>query len=359
MGRDPVAGEREEDADSAAARAVLREYAVEPRHVVPFGAGLINRTFLVQCADGAAFVLQRVNPIFPAAVHEDIEAVTTHLARKGLTVPRLVRTRAGELCVRARDGTWRLLTRVEGESRAHITRPAEAESAGALLAAFHGALADLDHEFRNPRAGVHDTPRHLARLREAMERHGSDPCLGTVLPLGERILQAAARLPALPRLPDRIVHGDPKISNVLFRTGTDTALCLVDLDTLGRMPLPLEMGDALRSWCNPAGEDSRDGTFSVEMFEAAMRGYAREAAGWIDTREVEAILPATLTICVELAARFCADALDQDYFGWDPARFSSHSEHSEVRAAGQLAVYASLQAQAREVEDTLRTVFAR
>src|SRR5690606_8129471 len=112
---------------------------------------------------------------------------------KGLTVPRLVRTRAGDLCVRARDGTWRLLTRVEGESRARVSRPAEAESAGALLASFHGALGDLAHEFRGRRTGVHDTPRHLLRLRQAMEQHASDPCFGTVLPLAERILQAAGR----------------------------------------------------------------------------------------------------------------------------------------------------------------------
>ena len=38
-------------------------------------------------------MLQRVNPMFGQEVHDDIEAITAHVAGKGLRVPRLVRTR--------------------------------------------------------------------------------------------------------------------------------------------------------------------------------------------------------------------------------------------------------------------------
>ena len=53
------------------------------------------------------------------------------------------------------------------------------------------------------------------------------------------------------------MHGDPKISNLMFARDSDRGLCLIDLDTLGPMPIALELGDALRSWCNPAAEDAR------------------------------------------------------------------------------------------------------
>ena len=43
--------------------------------VRPFGDGLINRTYLVE-GDAGRVVLQRVNPIFPAAIHDNILAVT-------------------------------------------------------------------------------------------------------------------------------------------------------------------------------------------------------------------------------------------------------------------------------------------
>ena len=73
------------------------------------------------------------------------------------------------------------------------------------------------------------------------------------------------------------MHGDPKINNLLFDAATGRALCFIDLDTLGRMPLPLELGDAFRSWCNPAGEDNRQSAFALDLFAAAVDGYAAGA----------------------------------------------------------------------------------
>ena len=57
-------------------------------------------------------------------------------------------------------------------------------------------------------------------------------------------------------------------------------LCLIDLDTLTLMSWPLEMGDALRSWCNPTREDGHAlASFDLELFEAAVQGYRRTAGG--------------------------------------------------------------------------------
>ena len=36
-------------------------------------------------------------------------------------------------------------------------------------------------------------------------------------------------------------------------------------------------------------------------------------------------------------ARFAADALDERYFGWDPARYARRGDHNLARAANQLA----------------------
>lgn len=333
-------------------------YGIEAERIEPLGEGLINRTFLARSRHGEEFVLQRVNPMFGREVHEDIEAITAHVAGKGLRVPRLVRTRDGELCARDDAGLWRLMTRLPGESRPFLRRPAEAESAGEMLARFHAALLDLDHEFHSIRPGVHDTPRHLQRLREALALRRDHPRFSQVEPLAGRILAAGGELPELPAVTPRIVHGDPKINNFLFESRSDRVLCLVDFDTLSRMALPLELGDAFRSWCNPGGEDTTEVRFAPEMMLAGARGYARVAATWITGTEILSIVPATLVICVELAARFCADALNEDFFAWDPGRFGSHSEHSEVRAAGQLALSDSLRSQMPQLARELPAIFA-
>lgn len=318
---------------------VLTAFALDPESCEPAPAGLINRTWYARDAGGQRLVLQRLHPIFPAEINDDIAAVTAHLARKGLSTPRLVRAAGGNWWHRASDGgIWRALTYVDGVTRYAIGSPAQAREAGRVLAEFHRAVADLDYRFKNARLGVHDTPRHLHALRTALKECANHRELVAIAPLAEQVLGLAARLPALPAAGDRIVHGDPKISNIVFSRDSDRAVCMIDLDTFARMPIALELGDALRSWCNPVAEDARTAGFSLLLFTAAVEGYAAAAAGFLTPPEWGAIPGATFTISVELAARFCTDSLREQYFGWDAHRYASASAHNQARTHNQLQV---------------------
>ncbi len=342
----------------ARARRALAAWGLGGAALAPIEVGLINLTYRVE--DGARrSVLQRLNPVFSPRVHEDIAAVTAHLAARGMETPRLEPTLDGALWTETEGEVWRLLSFVEGDTHERLASPAQAEGAGALLGRFHREVADLWYEFVNRRLGVHDTPKHLAHLARALDERADHPRYLAIAPLGEALLAAAESLPALPGAADRVVHGDPKISNLLFFPGRPEARCLIDLDTLARMPVALELGDAFRSWCNPGGEDVAEPRFDLDLFEAALRGYAAGAAGLLEDHEVEAIVPATGTIMVELAARFCADALEERYFGWDPGRFATRGEHCELRARGQLALAASLAAVGQEARGIARRALGR
>ena len=199
----------------------------------------------------------------------------------------------------------------------------------------HATLALLDYELRTSLPVTHDTPRHASHLKNTLKNRLGHVRYATVKPLGEAILVRLEQLPPLPAVAARLVHGDPKISNFIFSGDNREVLCMVDFDTLNRMPVYLELGDALRSWCNPCGEDSTAAYFSMAHCRAALEAYACHAGELLTPDEWSAIPAATLTIYIELAARFCADALNEDYFSWDPDHFTSHSEHSETRARGQ------------------------
>ncbi len=336
---------------------ILAEYGLQLPKLRPLGNGLINQTWMVEVPPSRRYVLQRINDVFSPDVNRDIDLLTRHLEAGGEPTCRLVPTQAGDLWVSHDSGNWRLLTWVDGISHDSIKTPQQASSAGMLLARFHRSVDGLEHEFSTQRPGVHDTPKHLAFLRETLDERTAHPQYSVVAPLGRRILAAAAALPELPGTRDRVVHGDPKINNILFRRDSDEAVCLIDLDTITRMPLPLELGDAMRSWCNPASEDNSYGEFSAALFQDAMAGYAKVARDWIEEHEWRSIVDATHTILVELAARFCADALNEAYFGWNPEQFVSRTEHNQVRAAGQLTVAESLVAQQPHLEKILRAAF--
>ena len=315
-------------------------------------SGLINASWRVETPTGERYILQRVNPLFRATVNDDIDAVTRHLEGKGMLTPRLVRTSGGNLTLVHDGDVWRLLTFISGISRDALEISRQAREAGSLLGRFHLALADLRHTFSSPRLGVHDTARHLGELERVLGSHRDHRCFDTIAPVAERILELASRLPDLPPAEEGIVHGDPKISNFIFDPVTDEAICLVDLDTVAPMQVILELGDAFRSWCNPAGEDTAKTEFSVPFFHAAVGGYTRVAADLLSDDEWRALPAATLTITLELASRFAADALRENYFGWDSARFESAADHNLVRAAGQLCLAESIRAQWESLHDS-------
>ncbi len=335
---------------------VLAAYGLKTARFRSLGKGLINATWLVE-TDDERFVLQCVNPIFPAEVNVDIDVVTRHVAQHGLVTCLIVPTVTGELWARIDHQTWRLLTFIDGVSHDSLTAAVQAESAGTLLSQFHRAVRDLDHVFTSPRLGIHDTARHLTFLRETLNIKSQHPRYGEIFSLATQILKAADELIPYPQTPDRIVHGDPKINNLLFTRDTDVAFSLVDLDTLARMPLPLELGDAMRSWCNPAGEDDHVSEFCPQLFGQSIGGYAEGAREWITAEESAAIVSATETILLELAARFCADALNECYFGWNADKFATRSEHNQERAASQLQVARSLARQRKELEAIVAAVF--
>ena len=153
------------------------------------------------------------------------------------------------------------------------------------------------------------------------------------------------------------MHGDPKISNLLF-AADGGGICLVDLDTLARGPLVPELGDAFRSWCNPGPEDAPEAAFSLPFFAAALAGYATHARAFITAPERSAIVEGTLAIYLELAARFAADALNEAYFGWSPERFASRGDHNLARARNQLAAARDLAGQRTAAEAVVSGQFS-
>ena len=312
--------------------------------IEPVARGLINETFFVT-AGAERFVLQRLNPIFDARIHENIQAVTERLAQAGLMTPRLLPTREGRPWSELDDGAWRLMTHVAGANFDALQSPEQARSAGALVARFHDALDQLPHVFVAMRSGVHDTPRHLATLREALVDHPTHRLHAEVAALAADLFAAIDTLPPLTPEPPRVCHGDLKVSNVMFAgeagEDRDRAVCLIDLDTVGPLPLAYELGDAWRSWCNPSHEDEPEPAFDLTLFQAAWEGYE----GGVGRPSMEAtrrnLLIGVEWITAELSARFAADGLRESYFGFDRSRYPAAGEHNLARARGQWALHRS------------------
>jgi Ser/Thr protein kinase RdoA (MazF antagonist) len=330
------------EASPEAALAAWPDAAGLPLRAVP--QGLVNRTWAV--GEPSRFALQLVHPQFGDAENARIEAAGERLAASGVRSPRLVRTAAGALSAPGPEGRrWRLAGWLPGASFDRLPSLAHARSAGALLGRFHDALAGMPGM---PDSRFHDTDARMADLARALGESRDDAMrrLAEQILVAWRMWRAEEPDPVSPR-PG---HGDPKLSNFLFEGERATAI--LDLDTLGLFRVDDELGDALRSWCNPAGEDAAV-RLDEDAFAAAVGGYLSSARP--EAAERARIVHGFARIALELAARFCADAHDDRYWSWDPAIAPSRKAHNLLRAGRQLDLARLVMARRRRLEEIVRT----
>ena len=323
----------------------LRSWSVDGPVRPSADPGNINRTYEV--GDPPVAILQWVNPIFRPEVNLDIRDACAQLSV--ITTPRLLTTKTGALWTPDPDGGhWRLTTFLPGRTLHKLENETQARSAGAYLGRFHAALRSWNHTFQAPRLGVHDTARHMRFLDETIASHPGHALHAAASQVAAGIAAGWAAWQGTLDLPERIVHGDPKVSNLRF-TG-DTVSGILDLDTIGWLPYAAEMGDAWRSWCNPAAsEDDLDGTrFDVPTFAASLDGWL-STGPVLEEIERRAIVPGIERICLELAARFCADALANAYFREDRVRWPEVGTHCLARARAQLRLAEDVRARSDEL----------
>ncbi len=341
----------------------------------PLGRGLIHGTWNVRYgAPGTAreLVIQRVNTrIFgdPVQLMDNVVRTTEHL-RAGLvreSVPDLgrrclqvVATREGERFHRdPTGGVWRAFDRIRGTVTCErLSGSEQAEAAARAFGSFVRRLADLPppplHETL-PR--FHDFPARLAALGQAecSDRHGRAddvrPELETLTRRSQE-LQRALDEAGFARLPQRVVHHDCKIENLLFDASGHEALCVIDLDTVMSGNLLSDFGELVRSSTNTGAEDEPDlerVDFDRELYAALARGY-RDGLGPLLTDAERRALPLGGPLLTLMnAVRFLTDHLDGDiYFRIE------HPDHNLRRARAQL----RLATRMLQNQDTLRSPFA-
>ena len=154
------------------------------------------------------------------------------------------------------------------------------------------------------------------------------------------------------RLRPRPVHGDPKVDNVMVETGSGRAVGMVDLDTVGAALVHYDIGDCLRSGCNPLGEETEQWervAFEPELCRAILEGYLPLARDFLGEEDYEPIYDAVRLIAFELGLRFFTDYLAGNVY------FKAKSAgHNLARALVQFKLTESIESQERAIRAIVR-----
>jgi len=210
---------------------ILEAFGLKSPRITRITQGLINRTWKVEL-DERTLAIQWLNPIFGPENLEDLEAITRELDSKGMKTPRLVHCADGSAYQKASPGLWRALSWIEGKCFDEVDSEKRAFEAGRILGLFHHALWNFPYSFRSRRPRIHNLQYHLDGLHNALQKYPKHRRLQEISEIASSIFKIGRQLVGEPDVPLRILHGDPKISNILFDE-KDHAICLIDLDSLG------------------------------------------------------------------------------------------------------------------------------
>jgi Ser/Thr protein kinase RdoA (MazF antagonist) len=341
--------------------------------VEEYGNGNVNDTFLVtlDSEEEKYFVLQRINTqvfhrpelimrnmrIFSEHVRERLQSAPLSPGRRWEVVRVLSAENGQDHWIDPSGSFWRALSFIDGaQSFDTIEDLDHGKEVGFALGMFHNLLSDLPSgKLVDTLEGFHITPSYLLHYDEvlAQNRPKKSPEVDYALQFIEErrgwvtVLEKAK---GQGRLGLRPIHGDPKVDNVMIDNSTGQAISIVDLDTVKPGLVHYDIGDCLRSGCNPLGEDPEEWEqvhFDSEICQAILQGYLSLAREFLTENDYEYLYDAIRLISFELGLRFFTDYLAGNvYFK------AKHEEHNLARALVQFKLTESIESQ----ESSIRTI---
>lgn len=319
---------------------VLAAFGLKPAQfdVRPFGSGHINRTYLARDTAGDAhYILQRINTyVFkrPQVIAKNHRLTWEHLSARhpDYVFPRALPTiYDGDLYVEGED-FWRLMPYVENTVTVDkADSPRQAFEAAQQFGRFAKLTSGIDLSAFEPTiVDFHNLSLRARQFDEAVENASDERKVraGDLIDflLGQNRITQHFENVIKPALPDRLMHHDTKINNVLLRDGTFEGVCVIDLDTLMPGKIVSDLGDMVRTYVCPVPEDEPDVArvcVRDDFFAALVQGYLSEVRDALTPLEKEQIFFAGEFMVYMQALRFLADYLNGDVYY--PVKYADHN----------------------------------
>lgn len=319
---------------------VLAAFGLTPADfdVRPFGSGHINKTYLASDkAGGANFILQRINThVFkrPQVIAKNHRLTWEHLSARDpeyLFPKSLPTTFNGDLYIED-DTYWRLMPYVQDTVTVDkADTPGQAFEAARQFGRFAKLTSGIDlGAFEPTIPDFHNLSLRARQFEAAIDNAGAErkaEAAGEIdFLLGQQRITQHFEGVIKPALPDRLMHHDTKINNVLLRQGTFEGVCVIDLDTLMPGKIVSDLGDMVRTYVCPVPEDEPDVSrvcVRDDYFAALVQGYLTEVRGELTELEKEQIYYAGEFMVYMQALRFLADYLNGDVYY--PVKYPQHN----------------------------------
>lgn len=333
------------------------EIVPEDFEVRPITTGFLHRSYSLTCeSNGAKYVFQGLSPIF------DLQAINTNLklfeqaqAESQSFLPEYwqpvryldVSGSKDKIYYDEEGNAWRAMVHVPGEIRifdSFSEVPEDkigevAHSLGEAIAIFDRILTMVPQDrWQEPLPNFHNAAYHYRYLHSILDNkevvlslcHDRSQRVSVdkkfLQNFAERIDLLLAKIEkrkglvsGLDHLGTVITHGDLKINNAVFcqdKSGNWRCVTLIDLDTIQKGGVLDDLGDALRSAGNPAGEQPASldlVKIDLSIVENLIKGYLGKISELFGDKEAARLRKYCLSVYAQFlyvqGIRFFADSL--------------------------------------------------
>jgi Ser/Thr protein kinase RdoA (MazF antagonist) len=326
----------------------------------PFGNGLINRTWVLECPENK-FILQKINDtIFtsPSVIADNIHHLNVFFKTyypDYLFANPVETLQNEEMVFLPGEGYFRVFQFVKGSVTFDIVSNTAIAFEGARQ---FGKFTNLLSGFNIKQLHItlpdfHNLDLRYNQFELALEKGNKnriEECKSSIAFIKEQkyIVDIFNRIQINVNFKKRVTHHDTKISNVLFDKN-GKGLCVIDLDTVMPGYFISDVGDMIRTYLSPVSEEESDLSkidIREDYFQAIMEGYLSEMKDELTTEEKNYFVYAGKFMIYMQAIRFLTDYLNNDiYYG------AKYTDHNLIRGKNQLELLKKLLAKEYILEE--------
>ncbi len=313
---------------------------VSVKNITKLNFGNVNESFVLhQKSADKKFVIQQINSYvfpYPKKIIENLRVISDHIDNrlassnifdgKRWEIIRLVCTKDGADYFTDYDKTlWRVFNFIDNATCFNnVNDTLHAKEIGKAIGRFHFLVSDLATEkLHDTLPGFHIIPEYLAFYDSVLDDcnnldHTDETtyCRRFIEDRREQgsLLENEKKTG---KLTSQVIHGDPKISNVMIDDQSAKSIAVLDLDTVKPGLIHYDIGDSLRSACNILGEETSSYNkifFDTNLCRHLLKGYLQEAVHFLTNNDYEYIYDSIRLITYELGLRFFTDYLAGDKY---------------------------------------------
>ena len=311
--------------------------------------GLINQTFIVWVENNFTlkkYILQSVN----TAIFQNYKLTLENIieVKKAITESSFsysFPTPIDNRYINISSQVWRLIPFVEQSiCFEKITNKKLAFEASVCLGSFYYVLHNFDTDkLHETLPDFHNANKRYNQLEDAITSAEEERKINAfhLIENIKKEKEVLIKFDILNKvLPKRVCHFDTKISNFLFDKETNKAKALIDLDTLMPGTILSDIGDMIRTYSNPLGEESSDLDnikADKEIVNLIIRGFLKSSEEILNQNEKLNLIFAGKAITLMQSVRFLTDYLNNDVY-----YKTTYKDQNWVRAQNQWYLYCSL-----------------